>query len=168
MIRSPGNSHLSNYTWQPNPNPNTNPTNSLKACFHSRTRLCSCSSCLSCFLFELLLMKITVLTRRRRNSWSKSISYSASGLVSAQMGDRLAGIPSRRRNKHPGLLNVARNFRRATQTENSNSSNSEPYGTPTTGAHWPFTCRNALIHFNILPPIPTCCNHTKRHVFSKF
>jgi len=49
----------------------------------------------------------TFFTRWRRNSWSKSISYSMSGLVSAQMGDHLAGIPSRRRNKHPGLLSVS-------------------------------------------------------------
>jgi len=42
-----------------------------------------------------------------QHGWSKSISYSMSGLVSAQMGDCLAGIPSRRRNKHPGLLSVS-------------------------------------------------------------
>jgi len=52
-------------------------------------------------------MKITVFTRWRRSSWSKSISYSTSGLVSVQIGDRLAGIPSRRRNKHTGLLSVS-------------------------------------------------------------
>ena len=37
---------------------------------------------LSCFLFEMLLVKITVFTRLRRNSWSRSISYSTPGLVS--------------------------------------------------------------------------------------
>ena len=52
-------------------------------------------------------MKITVFTRWRPNSWSKSISYFASGLVSAWIGDRLAGILSRRRNKYPGLLSVS-------------------------------------------------------------
>jgi len=52
-------------------------------------------------------MKIAVFTRRRQNSWSKSISYCTSDLVSAQMGDRLAGTPYRQRNKHPGLHSVS-------------------------------------------------------------
>jgi len=54
-------------------------------------------------------MKITVFTMWWWNSWPKSISYSTPGLVSAQMGDSLAGIPSRRRNRHPGggLLSVS-------------------------------------------------------------